>query len=392
MVTPVGVVKILDFGLAKPLATDTDGRIRFITETVRTAPRAVLGTPHHMAPEQLATDDVNHRADQLAFGVLLHEMISGAPPFEASSLPAVISAILTRPAPPLRGQGRNVPAALDRLVTRCLEKDPDDRFPATGSLAEALSRVVARRRSVSARAARWLRRPPVAASAAALVLSLVAGALLWAAGAERRWAEDEAVDEIASLIETGELYEAYRTALAAREHRPADPELSRLMERITFPVRVDTAPSGARVLLGGYASRDADWMEMGVTPLTLRIPYELVRWRVEKEGYEPFEGAPRIDVSMFVGGGSPPEELHPAMQPAHFAPRMETPTLMINGRDDFLVPYEASQRPFFELIGTDPEHKRHARLPGGHIPSDPRDIMREVLDWLDRYFGPVGAS
>jgi hypothetical protein len=65
---------------------------------------------------------------------------------------------------------------------------------------------------------------------------------------------------------------------------------------------------------------------------------------------------------------------------------------MINGRDDYLTPVESSQRPFFELLGAPPEDKRHALLEGGHLPPNRRAIIREVLDWLDRYLGPVATS
>jgi hypothetical protein len=60
---------------------------------------------------------------------------------------------------------------------------------------------------------------------------------------------------------------------------------------------------------------------------------------------------------------------------------------MINGRDDYHRPYESSQLPLFELLGMAPANKRLARLDGGHIPSDPNEIIREVLDWFDRYLG-----
>jgi eukaryotic-like serine/threonine-protein kinase len=62
---------------------------------------------------------------------------------------------------------------------------------------------------------------------------------------------------------------------------------------------------------------------------------------------------------------------------------------MINGEDDFLMPYEQSQRPLFELLGAPPAQKRLARLVGGHIPTHRADIVREVSDWLDLFLGPV---
>jgi eukaryotic-like serine/threonine-protein kinase len=98
---------------------------------------------------------------------------------------------------------------------------------------------------------------------------------------------------------------------------------------------------------------------------------------------------PRFAASVLLGGGFVPAAVRPEMHPVHFAPRTRTPTLQINGEDDFLFPYELSQRPFFELLGLPPERKRHALLAGGHIPSDRQEIVREVLEWLDQHLGPV---
>jgi hypothetical protein len=64
---------------------------------------------------------------------------------------------------------------------------------------------------------------------------------------------------------------------------------------------------------------------------------------------------------------------------------------MVNGRDDFLTPYEISELPLFRLLGAPEGDKRHARLYGGHIP-DRLQMMGEVLHWLDRYLGPVPAG
>jgi hypothetical protein len=75
---------------------------------------------------------------------------------------------------------------------------------------------------------------------------------------------------------------------------------------------------------------------------------------------------------------------HPRLQPEM--------ALMIGGRDDFLMPIESSQRPLFRLLGAPEADKRLAVLDGGHIPSDRREIIREVLDWLDRHLGPVGGA
>jgi pimeloyl-ACP methyl ester carboxylesterase len=99
----------------------------------------------------------------------------------------------------------------------------------------------------------------------------------------------------------------------------------------------------------------------------------------------------RFQAAILLSGGHY-GKVPPEIDVVNFAPRSRVPTLMINGRDDYLTPVESSQRPFFELLGAPPEDKRHALLEGGHLPPDRRAIIREVLDWLDRYLGPVTTS
>ncbi len=78
----------------------------------------------------------------------------------------------------------------------------------------------------------------------------------------------------------------------------------------------------------------------------------------------------------------------PELDEFNFAPRVTTPTLMLNGRDDFRFPLEVSQRPMFQLLGPAPAHKRHVLFEGGHSP--PRlPLVQPTLEWLDRYLGPV---
>ncbi len=101
----------------------------------------------------------------------------------------------------------------------------------------------------------------------------------------------------------------------------------------------------------------------------------------------PLSLEPRIKAAVLASGGLrfgwPPE-----IQPANFAPRVRVPVLLINGKNDFQAPLEAQQR-LFELLGTPPEHKKHVVLDGGHVPNDFRGLIREALDWLDKYPGPI---
>jgi dipeptidyl aminopeptidase/acylaminoacyl peptidase len=96
---------------------------------------------------------------------------------------------------------------------------------------------------------------------------------------------------------------------------------------------------------------------------------------------------PRLKLAVFAAGGlryfREPEE-----QPANFAPRVKVPVLIVHGKDDFGVP-SADQKRFVEILGTPAEHKKHIVLEGGHVPQDIRGLFREVLAFLDHYFGPV---
>lgn len=97
---------------------------------------------------------------------------------------------------------------------------------------------------------------------------------------------------------------------------------------------------------------------------------------------------PRIQAAIFVAGGLRFRDPPPEIQPANFMPRVTVPVLIVNGRDDYSAP-PAAQHRVYDLLGTPSEHKRLATLDGGHMPSDRMGMIREVLDWLDRYQGLV---
>ena len=78
----------------------------------------------------------------------------------------------------------------------------------------------------------------------------------------------------------------------------------------------------------------------------------------------------------------------PEVQPANFAPEVRIPVLLIGGKNDFQAPL-ASQARFIELFGTPKEHKKWVTFEGGHVPNDYRGMVREALDWYDKYLGPV---
>jgi eukaryotic-like serine/threonine-protein kinase len=136
-VTRQGLVKILDFGLAK--LTMPMGLSELDNET--TAAGVILGTIGYMSPEQARGEKLDHRADIFALGIVLYEMLAGRKAFEGASPADTISAILKDDPPELGQIVRDLPPAVDRIVTRCLEKERDDRFQSAADLSFALDAV-----------------------------------------------------------------------------------------------------------------------------------------------------------------------------------------------------------------------------------------------------------
>jgi hypothetical protein len=140
-ITTDGRLKILDFGLAKlaesAVAVGTT-ELSPTTPNVHTQAGMILGTMGYMAPEQVRGLAVDHRADIFAFGVILYEMLAGQRAFHGQTTADTISAILKEDPPDLRAVERHIPPALERIVDRCLEKNPSARFQSATDLAFAL--------------------------------------------------------------------------------------------------------------------------------------------------------------------------------------------------------------------------------------------------------------
>ena len=102
---------------------------------------------------------------------------------------------------------------------------------------------------------------------------------------------------------------------------------------------------------------------------------------------------PRLKAAVLIAGGLDDHDDGgmPEIDMFHFTPRVTTPTLMVNGRDDFRFPLEESQKPMFRLLGCKPGDKSHVLVEGGH--GLPRILVaKPILEWLDRYLGPVGGG
>ena len=140
MLTKTGA-KLLDFGLAKrstPAVAGSGLSLLPTTPPNLTAQGTILGTFQYMSPEQLEGRDADARTDIFAFGTVVYEMVTGRRAFEGKSQVGLIGAILERDPAPVSTIQPTSPPALDRIVQRCLAKDPDERWQSAGDLAVQL--------------------------------------------------------------------------------------------------------------------------------------------------------------------------------------------------------------------------------------------------------------
>jgi serine/threonine protein kinase/Tfp pilus assembly protein PilF len=141
MVTDDGLVKILDFGLAKLMPESTDADSEAATVTRATQQGVVMGTVQYMSPEQASNRPLDFRSDQFSFGSILYEMATGKWAFKKDTMPQTLAAIIEDDPEPIRKLQSAVPVELKAIVKRCLAKDPARRYESTGDLAKELKTV-----------------------------------------------------------------------------------------------------------------------------------------------------------------------------------------------------------------------------------------------------------
>jgi len=288
MVTRHGL-KVLDFGLA-----------RILTETGLTERNVVMGTPAYMAPEQLEGREPSSRTDLFALGLILYEMAVGRLPFPGASLGRMLSGgshpVVPRPSESQPG----LPASLDALVGKLLEKDPDKRCPPASEVSDELSTMANLLAAPGVPDAPSFARPMIAVPLALLVLLLiVASAWLYRRSEKRQWAREQAIPEINRLINEKKPLAAFLVLRKAEGYLPDDPQLAQTAKTSTIFSSVKSTPAGARVEIQDYLAPASDWFTLGITPLEHeRIPKGYYRWRVSKLGAGEFISAPYTDDSM----------------------------------------------------------------------------------------------
>ena len=268
IITKDGLVKIVDFGIAK-----------LVGVTGPTQTGTTLGTVSYMSPEQVAGDDADQQSDVWSLGVVLHEMITGQPAFKGETQWAVMNAIRTHEPEAPASLNSDVPSALSAIVARALEKTRENRWPSADAFVKAakscqseLSQPAA---PVSLASAWRMLATPTGAAAAVGVLAVVAAGFFWMAnrGADARWARDEALPEIRRLVATDDYVAALGLAEEAARFIGDHSELLSLWPRMSVERGFDTTVPGADVSYRPFAAGEDEWVSLGSTPIdTVRVP------------------------------------------------------------------------------------------------------------------------
>ncbi|MGC4120356.1 MAG: serine/threonine-protein kinase [Myxococcales bacterium] len=285
-------VKVLDFGVAKLL--------RLITASPAkggTMDGAIVGTPAYMSPEQAAGVDIDHRSDLFALGIIAYEMLTGHTPFSGDNFGQLAVAIITKPTPklpPTTIGGERIPADLAEVVTKCLQKAPEDRPQSAGEIAAILSGLSA----VEVEPPKHSRLLPAILGAAGLVAASVGvGAYLLL---QQRHADPVVVPPPAPPV------------VVVAPPPPPPP----LAAKVTLSIT--STPNGARVV------RTDTGEELGTTPLSKEFPAaeRELTVRLELGGYEPAErkASLKANASLEVALTAVPPPILDAPTPAKNEP------------------------------------------------------------------------
>jgi len=286
LVTADGIVKIVDFGLAK-----LSGRTQLTKEV------STLGTVNYMSPEQVRSDELDQRTDLWSFGVVFYEMLSGQRPFRGDYDQAVVYSILNEDPQPLKQLNPQLPTRLTELTERCLEKDPQKRIHSAQQILEilkdyrSLSHGTVNKKIKMAEFLEKMKKPAVFLPVLAVFLFIVYFAVRFYNRQEKiDYAENILLPQAEKLVENNwrDFTEAYHLAEKVERMIPDHPRLKQLFVLCSFKIKATTEPPEAKVYIKDYQHPESEWQLIGISPIdSVRLPVGVLRWKFEKEDYEP---------------------------------------------------------------------------------------------------------
>jgi cephalosporin-C deacetylase-like acetyl esterase/predicted Ser/Thr protein kinase len=286
VITRDGVVKIIDFGIA---------RLAEATRNTRTG--AIVGTTAYMSPEQARGGEVDARTDLWSLGVVLYEMLTAHLPFSGATEIAVLRAVLDDPPRPVAEYRADVPPRLQQVLDRALAKSASERFASAADFVAALAERPPSIEQTAPSSRRW-RSWGIRAGAAigVVVVSLVA---YWAYNIQ--WAREQALPEVLERAAAEDYVGAFKLAVQAERYIADDPLLLRAWPQFSARATIESTPPGADVYMKPYERPDDAWEYLGKTPIATRIPRGHFRWKVEHAGYELLEQARRTGNNTSMG-------------------------------------------------------------------------------------------
>ncbi len=398
-IAPQGVVKVLDFGLAKdfPGARPDSRETRAGQNTeLLTAAGTILGTAAYMSPEQAAGKETNAQSDIFSFGIVLYEMLCGRRPFNGATSEEVMADVLkAQPEPPHRLRA-GIPEPLERIVLKCLQRTPESRYASGAELQQDLEKL--------AKVPETGRFPAVRAAllTAAALIAVIGSYYGWQSYRHRsdmRWLEETAVPEITDLLQHDRALEALRLYRKAEGIAPDSKLLYKFAEGVAArPIKFVTTPPGAKVYVSDYRAAAGDdlseWQFVGQAPVTLsEIPnWGYYRIRVIKDGFVPadqvFSATREVNVTLHPNGTVPQGMVWvPPTAATEIQPSISLPGFWLDR-------YEVTNRQFKEFVDAGgyrkPEYWKEPFLKEGH-PLSWEQAMLEFHDLTGRP-GPANWS
>jgi hypothetical protein len=264
MVTPSGRVKILDFGLAKPLETARTGGTLTTSELLSTdlGHTTVFGTCSYMSPEQALGKRVDQRSDMFAFGIILYELVSGTRPFDGETPTEILAKVIESEPEPLSSRAPDAPADLVAIVRRCMQKRPEGRYGDTRQLVADLKAVHRRVTDDSHGTFVGLRsRGAVGAALLVLLAAPLTFSLI---------SRDRTVPEVAALLQGRIIAFAGPVQLALGDGRAISSTGKTAEDKDPGPVPPTTGQLIATS--APIATVSIDGKVAGITPMTLELP------------------------------------------------------------------------------------------------------------------------